>query len=973
MLEIRKSSFARNYENSFFREFSQNLSKLFESKKMEGVLIGSPICEVDERLQIDALLITTNVVCIIDFKNYFGEVILPFADNFEYGNWINSGGQIKGGSTINPFIQLRNQKERLIKIFANHIKINLPPNDSFNPYHILRIVCFQKDITLKGSIPSKEELNFFIFGKQNYLESLFDLLDVNDDAIKLSNNSFSVFKDFFKADPYDLNENYQPELNVKFDSYSDIPNYESLYQDQKAALREIEEFILSKDERAFVLQGTSLSGKSYLIPYIKDIAYKNEIPEIQLFASSSRIVNNLLSNDQMQFNSIYSYIYGGNIQEDLENNKDEESTEAEDENMEKLELEIVPLKKCDNEDRALFIVDEAQLVSVNYHQSIDLRFGSGKLLKDFLKFSDLMNSKRKIIFIGDSYQLAMGKKEEYTLNPSYLEEEYQIKTKAFQLLDKIDKSPIIKQALSCVYSIRESVYNNFSIELSEILKSVDKNDILPTIRKQLEDGISTHILCYSNSEAQKINYWIKEKILTTGDDLAKGDLVLINNNFKVEDSSDPFAEPKKIYNGQFGIISEISDDIIKEVIQPKGKNPITLTFRKVKITLNDTEQSVFLLSLENYRLSERGELSEDEILALKILLNREMQKEINKNPFENSDIYKELLSTKHYQEINSEIESLQIKLSNGEKVKTKLDMAEREIRKLIKTERKKYRKLVEKKLIKDNSSSYYKYKNTAHLRFGWALTVHKSMSYKWDEIIFNVDQGDNRGKANENYFRWVYTGLTRSKSKAYLINYSPLTPFYKTEFRDNSSNQNGTKNIYFIATENDTKLSEFNQFIKSKVESSKLKIESINNLSYQEVYHIIGNSGEEAKVSFYYNNKGQFKNPSLITSQPKEFGVEVMNILLSNKGIKDFSFITDRWRRNIYEKLNSEIRRNNIAFDYIIQVPYKDTIKLISELGDIIVDAYYNGDGFFTSLITTKYDDVKIWSVLTNSINEISK
>lgn len=971
MLEIRKSSFARNYENSFFREFSQNLSNLFESKKMEGVLIGSPICEIDERLQIDALLITTNVVCIIDFKNYSGEIILPFADNFDYGKWMNNGDQIKGGSTINPFIQLRNQKERFIRIYASHIKKNLPPQDSFNPYHILRIVCFQKEITIKGSIPSKEELNFFILGEQNYLESFYDLLDVNDDTVKLSKNSFSVLKEFFKADPYDLNEDYQPAIVSKFDS-SDIPKYESLYQDQKAALREIEEFISSNDERVFILQGTSLSGKTHLIPFIKDIAYKNEIPEIQLFASSSRIVNNLLTNDQTQFNSIYSYIYGGNLQEDLEKYGDEESSEVEDENMEKLELEIVPLKKCDNEDRALFIVDESQLVSDNYHQSIDLRFGSGKLLKDFLRFTDLKSSKRKVVFIGDNYQLTMGKKEECPLNPSYIEEEYQLSTKAFQLIDKADKSPIIKQALSCVNSIRDNAYNNFSIEISESLKLIDRDDILPKIKKQIVGINCPHILCYSNAEAQKINYWIKDKILANGDDLAKGDLVLINNNFKVEDSSDPFAEPKKIYNGQFGIITEISNDTVKEIIQPKGKNPITLTFRKVKLTLNDTSQAVFILNFENYRLSDRGELSEDEILALKILLNREIQKEISRNTFEDSDIYQEFLSTKQYQEINSEIEELRIKLNNGEKVKTKLDEAERKLRRLLKVERKKYRKLVEKRLVKDNSSNYYKYKNAAHLRFGWALTVHKAMSYKWDEVIFNVDQGDNRGKANENYFRWVYTGLTRSKNKAYLINYKPLTPFYKTEFRDNSSNQKDTKNIYFIAIENETKLNEFYQFIKSKVERGKLKIESVNNLSYQEVYHIIGSSGEEAKISFYYNNKGQFKSPSLITSQPKEFGEEVMNILLSNEGIKDFSFIVDSWRRNIYEKLNIELSKNNIAFDYIIQVPYKDTIKLISKLGDIVVDAYYNGDGFFTSLITTKYDDIKIWSELTNSINEIS-
>ncbi|MGZ4011345.1 MAG: hypothetical protein ACXVLF_10370, partial [Flavisolibacter sp.] len=66
MLEVRKNTFSKSYENSFFREFSRHLSRSFKDRSLNGVLIGSPLCETDERLQIDALLITQNVVCIID-------------------------------------------------------------------------------------------------------------------------------------------------------------------------------------------------------------------------------------------------------------------------------------------------------------------------------------------------------------------------------------------------------------------------------------------------------------------------------------------------------------------------------------------------------------------------------------------------------------------------------------------------------------------------------------------------------------------------------------------------------------------------------------------------------------------------------------------------------------------------------------------------------------------------------------------
>ena len=77
MLEVRKNTFVRKYENSCFREFSRHLSKVFDEKGVSGLLIGSPVCEPDERLQIDALLITEQVICIIDFKNFNGKINLP--------------------------------------------------------------------------------------------------------------------------------------------------------------------------------------------------------------------------------------------------------------------------------------------------------------------------------------------------------------------------------------------------------------------------------------------------------------------------------------------------------------------------------------------------------------------------------------------------------------------------------------------------------------------------------------------------------------------------------------------------------------------------------------------------------------------------------------------------------------------------------------------------------------------------------
>ena len=49
----------------------------------------------------------------------------------------------------------------------------------------------------------------------------------------------------------------------------------------------------------------------------------------------------------------------------------------EQESSDDLSLETIPLKKCDDADNALFIVDESQLVSDSLYHSVDLIFAPG--------------------------------------------------------------------------------------------------------------------------------------------------------------------------------------------------------------------------------------------------------------------------------------------------------------------------------------------------------------------------------------------------------------------------------------------------------------------------------------------------------------------------------------------------------------------------------------------------------------------
>jgi exodeoxyribonuclease-5 len=63
------------------------------------------------------------------------------------------------------------------------------------------------------------------------------------------------------------------------------------------------------------------------------------------------------------------------------------------------------------------------------------------------------------------------------------------------------------------------------------------------------------------------------------------------------------------------------------------------------------------------------------------------------------------------------------------------------------------------------------YLNALHVKFGYALTCHKTQGGQWPLVI--VDQGYLSDEMiNTEYLRWLYTALTRSTAKLYLINFN---------------------------------------------------------------------------------------------------------------------------------------------------------------------------------------------------------
>jgi hypothetical protein len=1005
MLEIRKNPYDQNYENSFFRIFSRSLFEKFEQNNLEGVLLGNPLCEKDNRLQIDALLITSKVICLIDFKNYGGQIKLPNLQDFEsdLGLWLcEDGSYVKGGNCQNPFIQLKIQKKRFIKIFQNYIERNLNLDDSCNPYHTIRIVCFHKLITLQNQVPNKHEKNFKILDSSNYLEGLLDIIEIDESDTHLTQESFNAFKQIFQAEEYNFNN--QSSINAFEESIQDKfrENSDLLYEDQKEALTQFNQFLKEDKKQVFIIQGTSNSGKSFLIPYLENIAHQQDIPEVLLFVQSKRVARNLMYNYNLtQVESIYSYIYGGQPQ--LKESQDQDielSDQVVESNLEDIdELKVIPLKQCDMSDNAIIIVDEAHLLSDSYYEGFDLRFGSGYLLKDFLEFVSLHNSSRKIVFIGDPFQLSFGKSDESPLNPKYLEENYNLSTAFVQLLDKENYSPITTEALKCVAGIRHKIFNNLQIsEIPQTIIHLPKTEVGHYLAQQ--NKFQIHVLCYSNAKAHEVNLWIKKKIVKTGEKLDIGDILFLNNNITVTNNDDPFTPKTKLYNGDFVEVISVLNPIKIETRKIKDIE-ITLKFQEIIVKLLDAGKQVKILILLNYLENPQGELSKEEIIVLKILLNTYLQKELANHLFEKSVDYENLQKSGNYQLLVDEIENLKLKLQQGEKVKTQLNEKEKELRKLEKSYKKQHRYKIQQRLENDSSCEYFKLKNVAQVRYGWAMTVHKSMSYKWKTLVFNnADQGDNRGKANKDYFQWLYTGITRATEQLILYGCDPITPLSNSHISmiDRSGQNIESKWVqsYFVATQ-DTELFnaflgklnpelhqyfnnlepkdsihlvDFCLFILPKLQESQLKINKIVHKPYQEIYEIVRDD-KTARISIYYNQEGIFKKPSLQKSNDSEFGQRILHDLDQNTALSEIVLTKqDQWREKFYQKLIDQLQEKELYLTSLIEKDYHDLLRLFQSDQILCIKLDYNNQGFISTITAIYYTCPSLWDAFQSVIKE---
>lgn len=974
MLELRKGKSTKSYENDFFRLLASGLITEFDKRGWNGLLMGMPESLAFEGLQIDCLLITNDQIILIDFKNYSGDLELPEAESFAYGFWlINGEVAVRGGSSINPYKQLGKQRAKLAKVLEKTMR-------DFDKKTVFTLVCFHGQININGEVP-RHIIGFDVVDSTTVFNKIVDIIDVengNHQYLKPATKTLFTEK-LFSAPEYELSITYEAEEAFYTEDASKITDdvlqsFAEVCSADAAAEgtydSTIQDFLKSKD-RVLIVSGNTKSGKTGLIPRIRDLAFDLGFTEVPVFAYSSRLRQKMLKNypELEEVDSLFGEVFDfGNA--------------SVDENYKKT-IPVKVLRQTEEEshqEEELYIIDDSQLISNSNSGSEILQFGTGCLLDDLFSYLQLNKyPERKVVFLGDVNRISYGSKVENVMHADYLScylENKDISTEIRRLAlpPRTSGSEIIKVCNKIAEDIAEEKYNELVIaNTNEVSVGGTENEIA-ILKATFNDPILNKILVYTNKQANQINLWIKKQLAKNGSRIGAGDAIVFNSPIEAyapqcifnedtpfggNDQPFNFDEPKRIDNGSFAtVISVEFEGIINKASTIKGE-AISLTFIPCQVRLHDSS-TLQMYVFDNYLRADKSELTTSENMAYQVILSALLQDFMSNYAFEDSDEFKEM-----------EKKNDASKANTGKPYYYLNDKGEYRLKedgRSLPPEVKQFRKRIEKKLLTDSSTDYFKIYNAARIKYAWAMTVNRAMAYSFDSVFFDTKQGENHGRTNKDYFKWLYTGFAAAESKIELINWKPISPFMNTNFNPVSHGPapKTKHNILTFSNNDKTKEAEFENFIAGCLAGTGWKLVDILPRPYLEIVKL--QKGESTLELFFdYNGKGEVKAPRLKSGSNEDLE-EVVEIIESAPNDAGEIKVTEEYKKmgNCFDVLLGLLKSRNIKTEIKSAQKWNVIFELTTSSEKVEVQCWYDSCG-----MVSKFNLISGSTALFNAIIEI--
>lgn len=481
---------------------------------------------------------------------------------------------------------------------------------------------------------------------------------------------------------------------------------ESLSGDQVACLDALSTFLASPEQRIFLLKGYAGTGKTFLAKGITEYL-SAQGRAFRLAAPTGRAAKVISEKTGRDARTLHSEIYNfGDLKEYAAGDQELGSETF------KFYAEI-----ASNRDQAntVYIVDEASLLSDVYSESEFFRSGTGYLLHDLISYVRFEHGEtdRKIIFVGDPAQLPpVGMSASPALDADYLRKHFGLGAAEYELKEVLRQkadSGVIRNVMPLRDSLAKGTFGSLSFDFDQDVRRLRADEVLPLYMAARSTGDVNIpiVITRSNREAASYNRAIRDAIFPQRDFVAAGDRLIVTAN--------AFVNGSFLANGEFVDVVDAETMVERRSVNLRHRNEETgtvdvievpLVFRDVQLTVSSPEGG-------------------DTVLTAKILDD-------------------------HLHDSRAGLDAAQQRALYVDFLKRHPDLKRGHERELL------------SQIIRQDP-----YFNALRVRFGYAVTCHKAQGGEWGHVFVSCPSGQNPRSAD--YFRWLYTAMTRASGRLYLI------------------------------------------------------------------------------------------------------------------------------------------------------------------------------------------------------------
>lgn len=572
----------------------------------------------------------------------------------------------------------------------------------------------------------------------------------------------------------------------------------------------------------------------------------------------------------------------------------------------------------------VYIVDEASMVADIYQEAEFFRFGSGYLLADLFEFVNLDHNdhRKKVIFIGDDAQLPpVGMNFSPALDAEYLLRHHRVRCSEYELSEVVRQkvqSGILANAQPLRQSLQSKVFNCLTMDLA--YPDVEKVGHQALLQRYLDScggkiNGESIVIAYSNADVSDYNRQIREYFFPGCAQVMPGDKVMAVANSN--------AYGFFISNGDFGLIREVLGEIEERSIKLKRRNPDT----------NVVEEIVVWLRFRD-------------VLAG----------------------FRDLDGTAHFfpaKTIEDLLYSKEPTLSSDQNKALYLDFCMR------------HKHLPRRSKAFKDTLTADPYFNALRLKFGYAITCHKAQGSEWNNVF--VKCKSHQSQLTADYFRWLYTAITRTARQLFLLDPPNIQPWSGIQMVSNPALemlgsassmpaapapsaarpvsatyapvlQSETFGIPTGATVLLALLAEVSRLIAGR----GISIEDVHHNQYQEVY-LFKRQAESARINIAYNSRS--KVTAVAALYLSELSGELSAVLSALKGLPladgvvagvANAHFAKPFLNELHAKVISLCADSGITLQKVAELQWCQRYSFARDGTVAVYDIWYNGKDQFT-------------------------